>query len=63
MGVLQAYWRATHPEISVSTVPRPMGASPQASPSGDQGRPTLPGASLYFVALDRTIPVECPTPD
>lgn len=36
-------------------VPRPIGSSPQASPSGDQGRPTLPGktrfknCSLYFI--------------
>lgn len=41
--VLKAYWRATHPESAMSTVPRPIGSSPQASPSGDQGRPTLPG--------------------
>ncbi|XP_068904148.1 voltage-dependent L-type calcium channel subunit beta-1 isoform X3 [Tenebrio molitor] len=50
---LEAYWRATHPEISVSTVPRPMGASPQASPSGDQGRPTLP-APTFHTAHART---------
>ncbi|XP_065162822.1 voltage-dependent L-type calcium channel subunit beta-2 isoform X4 [Atheta coriaria] len=38
---LEAYWRATHPE-TVATVPRPIGSSPQASPSGEPGRPTLP---------------------
>ncbi|XP_076270848.1 calcium channel protein beta subunit isoform X4 [Rhynchophorus ferrugineus] len=37
---LEAYWRATHPDIP--NVQRPIGPSPQASPSGDQGRPTLP---------------------
>ncbi|KAH1013826.1 hypothetical protein HUJ04_002764 [Dendroctonus ponderosae] len=36
----KAYWRATHPEIP--NVQRAIAASPQASPSGDQGRPTLP---------------------
>lgn len=40
---LQAYWRATHPENTPANVPRPIATSPQASPSGDQGRPTLPG--------------------
>ncbi|CAH1961772.1 unnamed protein product [Acanthoscelides obtectus] len=39
---LEAYWRATHPETTIANVPRPIGGSPQASPSGDQGRPTLP---------------------
>ncbi|CAG9771288.1 unnamed protein product [Ceutorhynchus assimilis] len=37
---LEAYWRATHPEIP--NVQRAIASSPQASPSGDQGRPTLP---------------------
>ncbi|XP_030752447.1 voltage-dependent L-type calcium channel subunit beta-4 isoform X2 [Sitophilus oryzae] len=37
---LEAYWRATHPDVP--NVQRPIGSSPQASPSGDQGRPTLP---------------------
>ncbi|XP_017786119.1 PREDICTED: voltage-dependent L-type calcium channel subunit beta-2 isoform X3 [Nicrophorus vespilloides] len=40
-GYLEAYWKATHPEV-VSNVPRPIGNSPQASPSGEPGRPTLP---------------------
>nr|XP_023014429.1 voltage-dependent L-type calcium channel subunit beta-2 isoform X2 [Leptinotarsa decemlineata] len=44
---LEAYWRATHPEISVPNVPRPIGTSPQASPSGDQGRPTLPVPTFH----------------
>ncbi|XP_049821820.1 voltage-dependent L-type calcium channel subunit beta-3 isoform X4 [Aethina tumida] len=39
---LEAYYRATHPETTMPNVPRPIGSSPQASPSGDQGRPTLP---------------------
>ncbi|XP_044752220.1 voltage-dependent L-type calcium channel subunit beta-1 isoform X3 [Coccinella septempunctata] len=39
---LEAYWRATHPENAPANVPRPIVTSPQASPSGDQGRPTLP---------------------
>lgn len=43
---LKAYWRATHPEI-IPNVQRPIGTSPQASPSGEQGRPTLPGMSVY----------------
>lgn len=41
--MFKAYWRATHPEVNVPNVSRPMGTSPQASPSGDQERPTLPG--------------------
>ncbi|XP_015835933.1 voltage-dependent L-type calcium channel subunit beta-1 isoform X2 [Tribolium castaneum] len=44
---LEAYWRATHPEVNVSNVPRPIGSSPQASPSGDQGRPTLPVPTFH----------------
>ncbi|KAK9747433.1 Guanylate kinase [Popillia japonica] len=43
---LEAYWRATHPDI-VSNVPRPMGSSPQASPSGEQGRPALPVPTFH----------------
>ncbi|KAG5870277.1 hypothetical protein JTB14_010127 [Gonioctena quinquepunctata] len=50
---LEAYWRATHPEMSVPNVPRPMGTSPQASPSGDQGRPTLPAHhEVYGYSLE-----------
>ncbi|XP_045472330.1 voltage-dependent L-type calcium channel subunit beta-1 isoform X3 [Harmonia axyridis] len=39
---LEAYWRATHPENAPANVPRAIVTPPQASPSGDQGRPTLP---------------------
>ncbi|XP_056635643.1 voltage-dependent L-type calcium channel subunit beta-2 isoform X3 [Diorhabda sublineata] len=39
---LEAYWRATHPEISIPNVSRPIGTSPQISPTVDQERPTLP---------------------
>ncbi|XP_066137985.1 voltage-dependent L-type calcium channel subunit beta-1 isoform X2 [Euwallacea fornicatus] len=38
---LEAYWKATHQENP--NVQRTTAASPQASPSGEQGRPTLPG--------------------
>ncbi|XP_066137991.1 voltage-dependent L-type calcium channel subunit beta-2 isoform X7 [Euwallacea fornicatus] len=37
---LEAYWKATHQENP--NVQRTTAASPQASPSGEQGRPTLP---------------------
>ncbi|XP_074028746.1 calcium channel protein beta subunit isoform X2 [Leptinotarsa decemlineata] len=54
---LEAYWRATHPEISVPNVPRPIGTSPQASPSGDQGRPTLPAHhDVYGYSHESRVP-------
>ncbi|XP_008194393.1 voltage-dependent L-type calcium channel subunit beta-2 isoform X4 [Tribolium castaneum] len=54
---LEAYWRATHPEVNVSNVPRPIGSSPQASPSGDQGRPTLPAHhDVYGYSHDSRVP-------
>ncbi|KAF5289024.1 hypothetical protein FQA39_LY03903 [Lamprigera yunnana] len=43
---LEAYWRATHPEV-VPNVSRQIGSSPQASPSGEPIRATLPGGQLF----------------
>ncbi|CAH0557632.1 unnamed protein product [Brassicogethes aeneus] len=43
---LEAYYRATHPEQAMSNIPRPIG-TPQASPSGDTGRPTLPVPTFH----------------
>ncbi|XP_057652062.1 voltage-dependent L-type calcium channel subunit beta-2 isoform X4 [Diorhabda carinulata] len=44
---LEAYWRATHPEISIPNVSRPIGSSPQTSPTVDQERPTLPVPTFH----------------
>ncbi|XP_060516835.1 voltage-dependent L-type calcium channel subunit beta-4 isoform X2 [Cylas formicarius] len=52
---LEAYWRATHPDVP--NIPRPIGSSPQASPSGDQGRPTLPAHhDVYGYPHDSRVP-------
>ncbi|XP_050309477.1 voltage-dependent L-type calcium channel subunit beta-2 isoform X3 [Anthonomus grandis grandis] len=44
---LEAYWRATHPEVP--NLQRTVASSPQASPSGEQIRPTLPAAHHHDV--------------